>query len=163
MIGIALVVSISACLIPGDTSLNQLHREMAKLQIYMSPPPAFANPDTCFHYSQLIILEIDRKGKIADFITNDPAPDWLKEDLRKQKQQNPHFIKRLDSLVSKTKIVNCKIIFPLILESANHSCSPIKMIDLFTPDFYNIKGKSLRGNILFGPQLLFSWPSTFRR
>lgn len=135
---------------------------MAKLQIYLSPPTEFLNSDTCFRYSQLLIVEIGKAGKVSGYTLNDFAPAWLKKDIETRRQNGQINFKRLDSVVVRSGIKNCKLVFPLTLESDNFPCTKIEAPRYVETDFYTINGRSLSGNIIFMEPLVFMWGTNFR-
>lgn len=160
---ILLLIFSSSFIAPKpDTTLKPVINEVAKLQRYLLPPPEYFNPDTCFRYSGLLVLEIGKSGKVNGFNLNDYAPAWLKKDLDNRKQNGQINFRRMDSLTIKSGVKNCKLVFPLTLESDNFPCSKLEAKKDVETNFYKINNRNLSGNLLFMDPLVFTWSTNFR-
>lgn len=155
-----LLLTTFACLGKSapDTNLKPLISEFRKIERYLETPPEYANSDTSFYYAELLILEISKSGKVRDVTLNDHAPDWLKQNVRRIKEANQLNYKKLDSLGMNSAIKNCKLIFPLIIESDNFPGKTTRAKEHIGNNFYQIKGKNISGSILFMDPIHFVWP-----
>lgn len=146
-----------------DTNLKPLVKEVSKLEIYLLPPPDFANSTGCFYYAELLVLEINKSGKITDYSLNDHAPLWLKTDFNQRKENKQIDLIRIDSLAKKSGIKNCKLVFPLVIESINFPCAKDTPKEHIDESFYKVNGKNLAGNVMFMDPIIMLWSMEGKR
>jgi len=86
---------------PGDSLPDFRYKLGRDICLYMQLPPESNAGDTCFHYTELLKVEINKFSKVVSLEFSDSAPKWLKEDINKQKQRKQVNYKKLDSLAFK--------------------------------------------------------------
>lgn len=145
-----------------DTNLNPLKAEFLKIERYLKPPPDYVSSDTCFYFAELLILGINQKRKINEISVNDHAPEWLKADVNRIKEEKLINTRRLDSIALKSQLKNCRLIFPINIISGNFPCPKAKAKEHIGSNYYQVLGKNLSGNIIFMDPTNFIWPMDFR-
>jgi hypothetical protein len=162
VINILVGVFLFAVKIPGD-SLQDFSNYLEKnIQLYMEPPPEFDSSGTCFHYSELLKISINKYSKVESVNLSDSAPDWLKQRLSKQIENKNVEIKKLDSMALTSGLRNCILVFPLILESEDFPCGLALKKRSLMSNFFKFRGKNLKGKVFFGEQIQIVWPVQYR-
>lgn len=147
---------------PGD-SIQNFQKQLGRdIQLYMKPPPNFNLSDTCYHYTELLKVEINKFSKVISINLSDSAPAWLKEEIAKIKERKRIDYKKLDSLAIKAGLRSCTIVFPLILESDYFPCGKENKKRSLNENYFQFDGKNLKGNIIFGEQMKLVWPVDYR-
>ena len=145
------------CLSPAHSNLDSLTNFQRGLWRELSRnigfPPEVYLRDTCFHYTDLIKVEINKSSKVVSIQFSDSAPEWLKKDLDKSITRKYFNFKILDSLAIKDGLRNCTFVFPYIIESGDFPCGQAKKRRTLNSNFFKFDGKNLKGNILFGEEL----------
>ncbi len=131
------------------------------MQRFMEPPPNNIRTDTCYHYSELLRLVINKNSKVVSIELSDSAPVWLKRDIDRQKERKDFRFDKLDSMALKGKLRNCTLVFPLVLESVVFPCGTEAKKPNFPPNYFQFGGKNLEGNIIFGETLRFVWSTKY--
>lgn len=144
---------------PAKDTTEAFVRQLEKnIFVFFDPPPDFNNGDTCYHYSELLKVEIGKYSKVISIELSDSAPGWLKNNLEKQKQRRRIDYKKLDSIALKNKIKNCTIVIPYIMESDSFPCGEAKKKRSFSEFFFQFTGRNLKGNIIFTRQIRMVFP-----
>jgi hypothetical protein len=140
---------------PGDSLSNFQKKLERDICLYMELPPESDAGDTCFHYTELLKVEINKSSKVISLEFSDSAPEWLKEDLNKQKQRKQVNYKKLDSLAFKDGLRNCTLVFPFIIESEDFPCGLAKKKRSLSSKYFQFGGKNLKGNIIFCEEIRY--------
>jgi hypothetical protein len=148
---------------PGD-SIQKFQRELARnINLYMQLPPDPDSVETCTHYTELLKIEIDNRSHIKSITFSDSAPKWLTKDINRLKEQKRIDYKKLDSLALTTGLRSCLFVFPLIIESDDFPCGQENKKRKLSDNYFQFKGKSLKGNIIFGESIYFYWGTNVLR
>ena len=116
-----LIVSIFYLLLFNSKSFSQnsFAKELTRsLFIYLEPPEFCLQNDSCYRYTELLKIEIDKTGKIEAICFSDSAPGWLKENLDRSIKNKIFNFRRLDSVAKDNHYVNCTLVFPVLLETS---------------------------------------------
>jgi hypothetical protein len=148
---------------PGD-SVQQFQQQLTRnINLYMKPPPDLDGGVKCFHYTELLKVEFDKRSHIVSITFSDSAPEWLKEDFNRIKEQKNIDYKKMDSLALKAGLRSCLFVFPLILETDDFPCGQEKKKRKLDDNYFQFDGRSLRGNIIFGEPIHFWWNTNYVR
>jgi hypothetical protein len=134
---------------PGDSLQNFKSQLGSNLYRCMRPPKNSDNGDTCYHYTELIKVEINKSSKIVSIELSDSAPNWMKEDIGLQKK-NKCINRGLDSIALASKWRNCSLVFPVVIESEDFPCGAAPQSRRYEENYFHFSGYNLRGNIIFG-------------
>lgn len=158
----SLTICLFAFCSPG-IDLEPFHKELARMNRYMEPPPGLFERDSCYHYSELLKLDIDNNSKVVSIALNDAAAGWLKEDLQRQKDRNQFRYAELNAIAHRMKLKNCVLVFPLVVETDHFPCGKENKKRTHPPDYFRFGGKLLEGKVYFGEELRFVWPVKFEQ
>lgn len=111
-------------------------------------PPS--GDDTCYHYSSLLVMEINKKSKITNLTFSDNAPLWMAEDLERIKSKKRINTEAINLLLKEKKMKNIILLFPLTYVLASR-CIPSRFEYYPSDDkrYFSVNGKLLTGNIQF--------------
>lgn len=143
-------------------SIPNFRLQLEKMQRYVEPPPEYDSSGTCYHYTELLKVEINKFSKVVSLNLSDSAPEWLREDIDKQKKRNNIDFNKLDTLAFKAKLRNCTLVFPLILESEDFPCGYANKKRSLDSKYFQFKGKHLKGNVIFGEEIRIIFPTKYR-
>ena len=144
--------------LPGD-SLSNFQKKLSRdIILNMGLPPDSHRGDTCYHYTELIKVEINKYYKVVSIELSDSAPQWIKEDIDRQKKQKDINYKALDSLAMKGGLRNCSLVFPFIIESDDFPCGQEMKKPRLPAEYFQFGGKKLKGNIFFGEEIKYRVP-----
>ncbi len=145
---------------PKD-SLTDFQKQLStNIAINISPPPESIAKDTCFHYSELIKIEVSGRYKIVSLELSDSAPDWLKQQFIIHKKDI--ISKKLDSIAQKNGINNCVLLFPFIIESDDFPCGQAAQKRRLTEAYFQFDKKNLKGNMAFGDPIVISYSVAYK-
>jgi hypothetical protein len=148
---------------PGD-SVQKFQQQLTRnIRLQMELPPNYNSLDTCNHYTELLKVEIDKSSHIVSITFSDSAPDWLKNDITRIKEQKRIDYEKLDSLALKARLRSCLFVFPLIIESDDFPCGQENKKRKLNDNYFQFEGKSLKGNIIFGESIYFYWGTNVLR
>jgi hypothetical protein len=134
---------------PGDSSFDAFQHQLAiYIERYMKPPPDMDSTIHCYHYTELLKVEIDKRSHITSITFSDSAPGWLKTDITRIKEQNRINYKKLDNLASKAGLRSCSFVFPLALESDDFPYGQEAKKRKLDDKFFQFEGRSLKRNII---------------
>ena len=154
MITVQLLVAFISVAQQQDDSLQNFRNQLGRsFDLYMRPLPDFFNMDTCYHYTELLKLEINKSSKVVSVDFSDSAPQWIKKELNTLKEKNKIDFRKLDSLTLKGRLHNRTLVFPLIIESEDFPCGQDKKQRTLSEIFFQFNGKNLQGNLIFGPHI----------
>lgn len=143
--------------------LDPFHAELSRMDRYMEPPPGLFARDSCYHYSELLRLEIDSHSKVTSISFNDAAADFLKEDLQHQKDRKQIRYAELNAIAARMKLKNCVLVFPFVVETDHFPCGQENKRRTHPPGYFRFDGKLLEGKVYFGEEIRFVWPVKFER
>ncbi len=147
----------------GDSLENFQKQLGVNINIYMGPPPDMDSSKRCYHYTELLKVEINKNSKVVSMEPSDSAPAWLRQEINKvSKIKNTRF-EKLDSLALKAGLHNCTLVFPLIIESDEFPCGQENKKRSISENYFQFGGKNLKGNIFFGNQIKIIWPVKYVR
>lgn len=146
----------------GD-SIKDFQKELDRnIERNIGLPPESDSGDTCYHYSELLKVEIDKFYKVKSIELSDSAPQWLKADLSKQMKKKSFNFKKLDSLAYAGKLRNCILVFPLVIESDDFPCGFERKKRKTNEKFFQFGGMNLKGNITFGEEIRCIIPIAYK-
>jgi len=131
------------------------------LALQTSMPPDAFGKDTCYCYTELLKVEIDKNSKVKSLIFSDSAPQWLLDYMGKKISALANRYKRLDTLASKAKLRSCVLVFPVVIEPDNFPCGMELKKTSLALNYFQFGKKNLRGNIIFGDPIEIIWPSRY--
>ena len=135
-------------------SLKDFQKQLANnIERFLPTPPEIYSGDTCFYFSELLKVQIDKFAKVISIDLSDSSPEWLKKDITELKKKKRINYLKLDSIASKSSLRNCILIFPIIIESDDFPCGEGRKKRSYNENYFHFEGKSLKGNIIFGEQI----------
>ncbi|MDZ4808185.1 MAG: hypothetical protein SGI96_07920 [Bacteroidota bacterium] len=145
-------------------SLKDFQKQLANnIERFLPLPPETSSGDTCFYYSELLKVQIDKFAKVIAIDLSDSSPEWLKKNITEMNQKKRINYFKLDSIASKSGLRNCMLIFPLIIESDDFPCGEGRKKRSFNDNYFHFEGKSLKGNIIFGEQIRVVYTTRYLR
>jgi len=118
-------------------------------------PPESNARDTCFHYSELMKVEINKFSKVVSLQFSDSAPEWVKNELDNAHKRKKISYMKLDSLALKEGLRDCTFVFPFIIESEDFPCGIAKKKRNLSSKYFKFNGRNLKGNIIFGEEVKY--------
>jgi len=106
--------------------------------------------DTCYHYSSLLVMEINKKSKLTNLTFSDNVPLWMAEYLQKAKDKKEIDFEEINKLLKTKKVKNTLLVFPITYVLASR-CIPSRFEYYPSDDksYFTVNGKLLTGNIQF--------------
>lgn len=151
-----LIVSIFYLLLFNSKSFSQnsFAKELTRsLFIYLEPPEFCLQNDSCYRYTELLKIEIEKTGKIESICFSDSAPGWLKENLDRSIKNKIFNFRRLDSVAKDNHYVDCTLVFPVLLKTFIPPTEIQKGLKCEPDNFFVFNKKQLSGNIIFGESI----------
>lgn len=128
----------------------------------MVPPPESLAGDSCYSYSELIKIDINKNSKVVSIKFSDSAPDWLNDFLKTQQEKKRINIIKLDSLAKAVNIKNCTLLFPFIVESDGYPCGVERKKRSLPAGYFNFSGVRPSGNIIIESDIHIIFPVNYK-
>ncbi|MCC6309000.1 MAG: hypothetical protein BWZ05_01351 [Bacteroidetes bacterium ADurb.BinA245] len=135
-------------------SQNSFAKELTRrLFIDIFVPEFCTQGDSCYRYTELLKIEIEKTGKIESICFSDSAPGWLKENLDRSIKNKIFNFRRLDSVAKDNHYVDCTLVFPVLLKTFIPPTEIQKGLKCEPDNFFVFNKKQLSGNIIFGESI----------
>lgn len=105
--------------------------------------------DTCYHYSSLLVMEVNKKSKLSNLRFSDNATEWMTEQLKLFKEKKFR-TDEANKLLKANKLKNITLVFPVTWVLTSR-CAPSRFEYYPSDDkrYFTVNGKLLTGNIQF--------------
>ncbi len=128
---------------------------------FLAPPPESDSAGKCYHYTELVIVEIGSNGNLKSVSLSDSAPAWLQLEFDKLKKRQSAGFEKLNELSKRAGFKKGFLLFTLIIESDDFPCGSTLKKRTLPDDFFKFNRKNLKGNISFCEPLKFIWPTRY--
>lgn len=124
----------------------------------MNPPPG----NNCYHYIELVKVEINKNSKITSVDFSDSAPAWIQTISKKNFPLYSSKFRKLDTLAAKIGYKNCNLLFPLTIESDDFPCGSENKKRKLEDNYFQFNGTLLKGNIVFGETIHIIYSTDYK-
>lgn len=143
---------------PGD-SIKAFHEQLESyMGRYIGPPPESDSAGKCYHYTELVKVEIGKSCKVISVKVSDSAPDWLQQEFNKMEKRQKIDYEKLSELAKKAGLKKGLLLFTLIIESEDFPCGITTKTRVLPSNFFIFNGSRLKGNVTFCEPLKIVWP-----
>ena len=129
-------------------TIPTFNKEIQKLERYIGPPAQVYNYETCYHYTALLKIQIDKNSKVSEISLSDNAPEWVQNEIERYKIKYANY-KRLAALAKNEKLKNITFFYPLLFEGVSKGCKEYYSTAIITADFFKFNKKNISGNLKF--------------
>lgn len=138
---------------PGDSLKKFTDRLALSYEITMALPPNIFQKDSCYYYSALLKVDINKSSEVTLIQISDNAADWLKTDVQDHWKRGFYKLKELNKAALNAGLKNCQVIIPIEIQAETFPCGTAPKTRHLDPGYFLFDGKPLKGNILFGEEI----------